>query len=213
MKNILCYGDSNTYGFVPGNATRYPEDIRWPSVMAGLLGEGYTVVEEGCNGRTTSRDDPYEAWKNGLTSLKPCLNSHKPIDILIIMLGSNDLKRSFHASAEDIAREAGRVAATARLFLMEKQNYAPEIILVAPPKIGPAILDIPHSIGFDPDSITRSEQFAEEYRKVAEAGGFRFFDAGSVAEPSPKDGLHLEPESHLALAQAMAREIQALEAE
>ena len=210
MKTVLCYGDSNTFGFIPGNGMRYPEDVRWPGAMAGILGDGYCVIEEGCNGRTTMYDDPNEEWKNGLTHLKPCLNSHKPIDILIIMLGSNDLKRFFHASAEEIARGAGVLAQTAKDFLTEKQGYAPEIILVAPPKVGEVILGIPFGIGFDADSLTRSEQFAEEYRKVAEAGGFRFFNAASVAEPSPKDGLHMEPESHRALAEAMAKEVLAI---
>ncbi len=99
IKTILCYGDSNTYGYVPETGMRYPRDIRYPGRLQNLFGEEYTVIEEGCNGRTTIHDDPIDGWKNGLDYLKPCLNSHKPIDIVILMLGSNDLKITFHLTA------------------------------------------------------------------------------------------------------------------
>ena len=98
MKTILCYGDSNTYGYNPSNGFRYPENVRWTGRLQSALGEGYKIIEEGCNGRTTIFDDPLEGWKNGLGYLRPCLNSHKPVDIVIMMLGSNDLKETFHAS-------------------------------------------------------------------------------------------------------------------
>ena len=103
MKTILCYGDSNTYGYDPSCGLRYPENIRWTGRLAKILGSEYKIVEEGCNGRTTIFDDPIEGWKNGRDYLRPCLNSHKPVDIVIMMLGSNDMKEMFHASAEDIA--------------------------------------------------------------------------------------------------------------
>lgn len=93
MKTVLCYGDSNTYGYNPVNGLRYPQDVRWPGKLQSLLGNGYQIIEEGCNGRTTVFDDPLEGWKNGLDYLRPCLNSHKPVDIVILMLGSNDLKK------------------------------------------------------------------------------------------------------------------------
>ena len=79
MKTVLCYGDSNTYGYNPENGLRYSEDERWTGVLKSLLGPAYNVIEEGCNGRTTIYDDPLEGWKNGKDYLKPCLNSHKPL--------------------------------------------------------------------------------------------------------------------------------------
>ena len=103
MTTILCYGDSNTYGYNPVNGLRYPKDVRWTGVLQKLLGEQYAVIEEGCNGRTTVFEDIAEPWKAGLGYLKPCLNTHKPIDFVIMMLGSNDLKRMFHATAKEIA--------------------------------------------------------------------------------------------------------------
>lgn len=95
MTTILCYGDSNTYGYNPVNGLRYPKDVRWTGVLQKLLGEQYAVIEEGCNGRTTVFEDIAEPWKAGLGYLKPCLNTHKPIDFVIMMLGSNDLKECF----------------------------------------------------------------------------------------------------------------------
>ena len=100
QKAVLCYGDSNTYGYNPSDGLRYPRDVRWTGRLQMLLGDGYRVIEEGCNGRTSVFEDPIEGWKCGLDYLKPCLNSHKPVDLVILMLGSNDLKDVFHASAE-----------------------------------------------------------------------------------------------------------------
>ena len=210
MKTILCYGDSNTYGYDPSNGFRYPADVRWTGVLRKLLGPDYTLVEEGCNGRTTVFDDPLEGWKNGLDYLKPCLNSHKPIDIIAMMLGSNDLKDCFHASAADIAGGAGVLVKTIQEFTQLKQGYVPKIVLVSPPHIGPGIEDSPFSYAFDDTAIDRSHRFAEEYKRVAEACGCVFFDAAPVAPPSKLDSLHLMPEAHKSLAEALARVIETL---
>ncbi len=104
MKTVLCYGDSNTWGSDPETGERFAPDVRWPGVLRRSLGEGYWVIEEGLGGRTTVRDDPIEgAHKNGRAYLRACLESHKPIDLMTIMLGTNDLKARFAASASDIA--------------------------------------------------------------------------------------------------------------
>jgi lysophospholipase L1-like esterase len=210
MKTVLCYGDSNTYGYNPENGFRYPADVRWPGVLRGLLGPDYTVVEEGCNGRTTVFDDPEEGWKNGLDYLKPCLNSHKPVDVVILMLGSNDLKRCFGASAADIADGAGVLAGTIREFCELKQGFAPAVVLVSPPLIGPGIGSSPFRYAFDGDAIDRSRAFADEYRRVAAEKGCVFFDAASVAVASEADSLHLTAESHRKLAEALAEIVRKL---
>ncbi|MBQ4217150.1 MAG: acylhydrolase, partial [Clostridiales bacterium] len=103
MKTVLCYGDSNTYGYDPATGGRYDADTRWPCVLGRILGDGYEVVEEGCNGRTTVFDDPNDDWKIGLDYIKGIVCSHRPVDILVIMLGSNDMKICYGASCEDIA--------------------------------------------------------------------------------------------------------------
>ncbi|MBP5750732.1 MAG: acylhydrolase, partial [Firmicutes bacterium] len=174
MKTILCYGDSNTYGYDPSNGFRYPADVRWTGVLKGLLGPEYTLIEEGCNGRTTVFDDPLEGWKNGLDYLKPCLNSHKPIDIVVMMLGSNDLKDCFGASAAEIADGAGVLVRTIQEFTQLKQGYVPAIVLVSPPYIGSGLNESPFSYAFDDTAIERSHRFAAEYKRVADQYGCVF---------------------------------------
>lgn len=108
MKTILCYGDSNTWGYSPATQDRYGRDERWTGVLRNEIGEGYLVIEKGLGGRTTVWDDPVEGrHKNGETYLLPCLESHQPIDLVIILLGTNDLKRRFCVGAFDIAQGAG----------------------------------------------------------------------------------------------------------
>ena len=136
MTTILCYGDSNTYGYNPVNGLRYPKDVRWTGVLQKLLGEQYAVIEEGCNGRTTVFEDIAEPWKEGLGYLKPCLNTHKPIDFVIMMLGSNDLKRMFHASAKEIADGAEQLVSIIKEFTKEKQGFMPKVFWFSRQRLG-----------------------------------------------------------------------------
>ena len=205
MKTILCYGDSNTYGYVPETGMRYPRDIRYPGRLQMLLGNEYTVIEEGCNGRTTIHDDPIDGWKNGLDYLRPCLNSHKPIDIVILMLGSNDLKQTFHLTAEQIANNAGVLVDVIKEFTAEKQGFVPEIILVSPPEIGAGIKKSPFYGAFSEASIEESRKFAKYYKEVADSKGCIFFNAAQYIYPSETDSLHLTSEGHRVLAEELCR--------
>lgn len=186
MKTVMCYGDSNTFGYDPTNGMRYPRAIRWTGVLQKLLGENYQVISEGCNGRTTIYDDPLEGWKNGLDYLKPCLNSHKPLDWVVMMLGSNDLKTCFHASAEAIAKGASILVDTIQTFTAEKQGFVPKILLLSPPEIGPAISESPFRFAFDESAITRSKAFAPAFQKIAEAKKMLLFKCRKRC-----DGKHL----------------------
>lgn len=258
MKTILCYGDSNTYGYNPNNGLRYPRTIRWPghlqeildnkaaydSMKQYLLGamdlrdeiseeipneipkespnkrtnevskeisevspESYTVIEEGCNGRTTVTDDPIEGWKNGLDYLAPCLNTHKPVDIVIMMLGTNDLKEVFGKTAAQIAQDAGKLVDEIKKVTKEKQGFIPKIILVSPPHIGEGMPESVFSSAFAERSIGESMFFAENYRKIAAEKGCIFFDAATCVEPSEEDSLHLTEDAHIALAEKLAEQI------
>lgn len=200
MKTILCYGDSNTYGYNPTTGLRYPSNIRWTGRLAQLLGDEYVVIEEGCNGRTTVYDDPLEGWKNGLDYLRPCLNSHKPVDIVIMMLGSNDLKDVFHASAQEIAAGAETLVRVIQEFTLEKQGYTAEVILVSPPEIGANIHRSPFNTSFKADAIFRSKEFSKYYKEVAVRCGCTFFDAAEWIQSSDEDSLHLTPGAHSMLA-------------
>ncbi len=207
MITVLCYGDSNTYGYVPETGMRYPKDVRYPGRLQRLLGEEYSVIEEGCNGRTTIFDDPVDGWKNGLDYLKPCLNSHKPVDIVILMLGSNDLKATFHLTAKEIADGAAVLVEVIRSFTKEKQGFIPRIILVSPPEIGKGIRTSPFYGAFYEEAVEESKKFPECYRAVADKYGCVFFNAADHIYPSETDSLHLTPEGHKVLAEKLCEVI------
>ena len=203
MKTVLCYGDSNTYGYNPEDGSRYPSNIRWTGRLGNLLGNEYKVIEEGCNGRTTVKDDPVEGWKNGRDYLKPCLNSHKPVDIVILMLGSNDLKEHFHATAEGIAADVEILVKDIIEFTKEKQGFVPEIVLISPPEIGEGIKDSVFYGSFLENAIDRSKEFPKYYKEVADRNGCIVLDAAKYIKPSVIDSLHLSPEAHEQLADAI----------
>ncbi len=211
MKTVLCYGDSNTYGYDPSTGFRYPAGVRWTGRLQAILGPDYHEVEEGCNGRTTIFDDPLEGWKNGLGYLKPCLNSHKPVDIVILMLGSNDLKETFGASPREIAEGAGVLVDTIQRFTAEKQGFEPVIVLVSPPEIGEGIHRSPFYGSFYENAIERSRQFPVYYRDVAERFGCVFVNAAEHIQPSKLDSLHLDPQAHARLAEVLADTVRNLQ--
>lgn len=206
-KTVLCYGDSNTYGYNPLNGMRYASDIRWTGRLGGLLGDGYRVIEEGCNGRTTVYDDPVDGWKNGLDYLRPCLNSHKPVDLVILMLGSNDLKQTFQLSVRQIAEGVETLVEVIRNFTQEKQGFQPQVILVSPPRIGQDIARSSFGFAFAADAAEKSKQFPTYYRQVAERQGCIFFDAAQFVRPSAADSLHLMPQAHAVLAEKLSEVI------
>ena len=203
MTTILCYGDSNTFGYIPETGMRYPRDVRYPGKLQALLGDEYAVIEEGCNGRTTIHDDPIDGWKNGLDYLKPCLNSHKPVDIVILMLGSNDLKTTFHLGAKEIADGVAVLVDVIKSFTEEKQGFIPKIILVSPPELGKGIRTSPFYGAFFEEAVEESKKFPEFYKAVAEKYGSVFFNAAEYIYPSKVDSLHLTPEGHKVLAEKL----------
>ena len=125
MKTILCFGDSNTWGYNPENRQRFGPDERWTVILRNSLGEDYRVIEEGLNGRTTLWDDPIEGFKNGLDYLMPCLESHRPFDLITIMLGTKDLKCRFSVSAFDIAESVGVLVRQVQQSQAGPQENAP----------------------------------------------------------------------------------------
>ena len=203
IKNVLCYGDSNTYGYIPGSGGRYPKSVRYPGRLQMLLGNEYNVIEEGCCGRTTLYDDAIDGWKNGLDYLIPCIYSHRPVHIVILMLGSNDIKATFHLTAEQIAVSAGKLVDVIQSFTEEKQEFVPKIVLVSPPEIGRDIRTSPFYGGFIEKAIEESKRFPEFYRKIADEKGCIFFDAAKYIYPSEIDSLHLTPEGHETLAKEL----------
>ena len=203
-KTILCYGDSNTYGYNPENGVRFSRDLRWTGRLQRLLGDDYVIVEEGCNGRTTVLADREEPWKSGESSLRAILNSHKPLDMVILMLGTNDMKKQYHATATDIASGAEKLVDIIQTFTKVKQEYCPEILLVSPPHLRAGISHSPFGDSFSEDAIGVSEQLGALYEEVARKKGCHFIDAAGIIVSSREDHLHLTAEEHGKLAQALA---------
>lgn len=200
MQRILCYGDSNTWGYDPVHHTRYPKAARWPGVLAQTLGDGYEIIEEGLGGRTTVWDDPIEGYKNGYTYLIPCLESHRPLDLVIILLGTNDLKTRFHVSAYDIAESAGVLARVVQASRAGPDDRPPAALLIAPPPLA-KLTDLAER--FD-GAAPKSLRLGQHYRRVAGERGCAFLDAGAVICSSDLDGIHLEASEQFKLGQAAA---------
>ena len=203
MKTVLCYGDSNTWGWNPASKSRYSRDERWPGVMRQALGEGYLIIEEGLNGRTTVWNDPIEGYKNGKEYLIPCLATHAPLELVVIMLGTNDLKKRFSLSAYDVAAGAGVLVDVARMSQAGPGESAPEILLICPPPLA-SLSDFADMFEGGPET---SKKLAREYRRVAEEYGCHFFNAGDVIVSSDLDGIHLDPGEQRKLGQAVAARV------
>jgi lysophospholipase L1-like esterase len=210
MRSILCYGDSNTHGQIPGGTPldRYGRSERWPGVMAKELGARWHVIEEGLSGRTTVRDDPIEgAHKNGRTYLKPCLQSHAVLDLVIIMLGTNDLKARFNQPASEVAMAMGCLVYDIKELRPGPGGAVPEIMIVSPP---PMLDDIKEWRSIFAGAPEKSKQLALEFEIIADSLEVHFFDAGSVATCDPLDGFHINGEAHALLGKALAREVEAI---
>lgn len=201
---ILCFGDSLTWGFHPETRTRIPPEQRWTGVLQKLLGEDYAVIEEGQSGRTIATEDPAEGEKNGLKYIIPCIESQSPLDLLILMLGGNDLKRKFSYASIDIAGEM-------QIFLEKVQAYnrfrmedRMKILLISPPLIGERGKGSWLEDCFDFDRARKvSSELAEWYRQLAEMYGCVFLDAAGIVQASEIDGVHLEPKDQIRLGTAI----------
>lgn len=204
-KRILCFGDSLTWGADPEKRVRFPEDSRWPMVLQDMLGSEYTVIEEGQNGRTIATDDPAEGEKNGLKYIEPCLESHIPLDLFIVMLGSNDCKRKFSYSALDIMGEMQIFLEKVIAFNYFRCNNHIKILLVSPPHLTEAVKDSWLGESFDYDMASRvSAQLAQRYKELAKGLGCSFMDAAEFVRASDADGCHMDGENQRMLGRAVA---------
>lgn len=210
-KSILCYGDSNTFGYRPTDSGRYPYGVRWTSLLAEGLGEEYQVIEAGLNSRTTVIDDDLEEDRNGLRTIDVVLEMNWPLDLIILMLGTNDMKVRYQRQAKDIASGAAQIVREIRRRHQEVHpDWMPRILLVSPLLIGEELRD--GMSGFSESfggarAYEMSRKLAPLYQSVAAAEGCCFLDAGQAARTGSTDALHLEEDGHRALAAAMERKV------
>ncbi|NIV30061.1 MAG: hydrolase, partial [Anaerolineae bacterium] len=176
---------------------------RWPGVLRQALGEGYLVIEEGLNGRTTVWDDPIEGYKNGKEYLVPCLETHKPIDLVIIMLGTNDLKARFSVPACDVAAGAGVLVDIVTKSETGPGGCPPQVLLVAPPPIA----KLSEFADTFEGGAVKSNSLSRHFRLVAGERGCALLDASEVITSSDVDGIHLDLSEHLKLGEAVAARV------
>ena len=204
-KHILCYGDSNTWGCI-GNwiettvpSKRYDEQTRWPCVLQADLGENFRIVEEGLGGRSTIYTREGEEWKSGEMYLKPCLHSHRPLDLVIIMLGTNDTKERLGASAACIGIGMERLVMKAKSIPAWRDDK-PNILIICPPHIGEGMYDNECGLTMGAGCPKKSRELAPFYEAVAQRQGCAFLDAEGIAEFNHVDWMHLTRKGHADLA-------------
>lgn len=206
MKTILCYGDSNTWGYVPGTGLRYGSDERWPGVLQKILGGNYHVIEEGLRSRTTILDDPLKPYKNGKEYFIPCLDSHAPLDLVILMLGTNDLKNRFSMSAYDVAKNIAVLLNIVTRSTCGVLGKAPKTLLLAPPHLG----RLTNFAELFDGATEKSRELARYYKIVSSEIGCNFLDTSEVIKSSDIDGVHLDGDQHIKLGEFIANAVKEL---
>ena len=203
MTVIVAFGDSNTWGSDPATGERLPRGQRWPSVLQRELGPDFEVIAEGLRGRTTVHDDPIEPYRSGADALPPCLMSHEPVDLVILALGCNDLKKRFSLSAFDIAEGAARLIFLARAYGVGPDGRPPRILLVAPPPIA----KLTYYAEMFEGGAEKSRLIGQRFGEIAGQEGVAFLDAGAVIRCSDLDGIHYEADQHALLGRAVAKAV------
>ncbi len=207
VKRVLCYGNSNTWGYIPGTGERLDYDSRWTGIMARLLKKEYQIIEEGLNGRTIAWDDPTHPGRNGMKYLLPCLETHRPLDMVIVLLGTNDLKNYFHGSVQDIVINMEKMIRLIKDVQCSFNGIPPQILLLSIPYV------LKNNLPNSPfqNARDKSIQLASEYQGVALKNRCHFLDISSSVKTSPIDGVHLNQENHQILAQLLIKKIKEID--
>ena len=205
MKHILCFGDSNTWGYSPQDGSRFSPNVRWTGTLQKTLGADYNIIEEGLNGRTTFINEEGEdarPFRSGSDVFSMILESHRPLDLVTIMLGTNDLKLEFNLSVEEIAqgvKELCEIVLSSEYLI----DNPPKLLLISPIHIGSTIQ--PDQEEFFEQAREKSYQFAEHYQRVAEELGIHFLDAAKIVSPSDGEGVHWDADQHIKFGKVLAQ--------
>lgn len=214
MKTILVFGDSNVRGVMPGPRNektglteRYEKNKRWTGLLQNLLGDKYDVIEEGIGGRTTifEESDPGRPYRNGLSLLPICLETHYPIDLVIFLIGINDTQIQYHATVAMITEGLQQLLGIVKASNKGRSGNAPQILVIAPPIIS-------HVVGLSPqfndESIDKSNQLPSLYAQLSKAVNCYFLDASAIITTSQIDGIHFDENECVILAHAVANKLQ-----
>ena len=213
MKNVLIFGDSNTWGYdvtryIPemDTAQRMTEDERWPGLVRKMLGAEYNIFENALNARTNMQEDPYFANRHGLKSLQVALDANAPLDLVVIQMGCNELKHMFNLTAGMIAFGVEHLVNACKASYY---NYpAPKVLVIAPHPTHPKIGEMIYGFSFGPDAYAKSCEFGKLYADLAKRHGCGFVDCAPLNfELNELDGLHYSKADHAKLAPVVAEKI------
>lgn len=210
MQHILVYSDSLSWGIIPLTRERLPFDRRWPGVMEIALcstGRNVRVVEDCLNGRRTIWDDPFKPGRNGLAGLAQRIEIHSPLELVIVMLGTNDFQSVHAYDAWHSSQGIAALISAIRTAPIEPGMTVPQVLVVAPPPIrtpkGPIA---PKFRGGD----RKCAGLAEACKSVCDELGCRFFDSGTIISTSNLDGVHLDADQHLILGRTLSQVVEPL---
>ena len=207
-KHIVCFGDSNTHGYCAepfdcaDGGIRFNEDERWTCLLQKALGEDCLVLEEGLSGRTSCFPDPLHECMSGLDAIYSCLMSHEPVDLLIIMLGTNDTKERLGANAACISIGMQRLIRKAKS--VEAWRSEPNILVICPPHIGEGLYQVPEGKAMGLGCPEKSRELAKYLGPIAKLEGCAFLDAEGLCEFNRHDCMHLTRKGHSQLAELLS---------
>lgn len=202
MKNILCFGDSNTWGYAPKGNLRFDEQTRWTGVLQRALGDTYRTIEEGLNGRTTVHNELNRSYRSGADLLPLLMESHSPIDLVVIMLGTNDLKAKFNSSSLQISNN---VKSLCELALDCDYNPNVQILLISPSHVVKAKKE--DNLEFA-GAIKKSIELSFHYKNVAKDLNIYFVNAAQIVKTTEDDGIHWTPQQHRKFGLRLAKTIE-----
>lgn len=202
MKKIICYGDSNTFGFNPKDGSRYDKSVRWTGILSDILGSDYEIKEEGCNNRTAFFENSDGLVKSGQNYLAHCIEKHKAFDVFILALGTNDLQKIYDISEQVVIN--GLENLIAKIYAHCPKS---RIILVTPVLLDKTVLDGYFSHQFNERSIKASVWIQNIYKTFAKQNRLEIVDLNKFIKPSSYDGLHFDKKEHKAIAEKLAEQI------
>lgn len=208
-KHIVCYGDSNTWGYCAATGGRYEDDVRWTCLLQEQLGEGWLVAEEGVCGRTTVFEDPLTEGLCGFAHLSPALYAHSPLDLLVVMLGTNDCKQRYSATAQNIADGLARLVTRAKQLPVWAGE--PKVLIVAPIVMGEGVYQTPRVCEeMGAESVEKSRLLPALMERTARETGCEFMDCNPYVQPGEADWMHFDKASQARFALALEAKIRVL---